>query len=240
MKKQLHENLIDLYKNFLSRYQHEFMERQRQTDNVVVWLTAISTGAIALILSQSDKLHMDNPIFLKISVALLLLNIICGVTFRSFFYILEGLWSEKILYFEAYCFGRTSEVSGPIEIKEFHRIEDIAASLKNDMGLDYDHWLEHEYLDRNFWVELYNSWADFWKKSEAEGIMELSKAVAILNNQNPDEAKNILTIQNDDSKIRSKIKRYSFICDWSYQLMLIFFVLAIVSVSIGYLSSNNF
>ena len=236
MKKQLHELLIDLYKNHLSRYQHEFTERHRQTDNIVVWLTAISTGAIALILSQSDKLHIDNPIFLKTSVALLVLSIICGVTYRSFFYPLEGLWAEKILYFEAYCYGRTSEVSGPIEIKDFHRIEDIAKSLKNDMGLDYDHWLEREYLDRNFWVELYNSWADFWKKSEAEGIMDLSKAIAVLTNRNPDEAENILTLKTDDRSLRNKIKRYSSICNWSYQLMLIFFVLAIVCVAVGYIS----
>lgn len=235
MKKLIHEKLIDLYKDFLPRYQKEFIDRNRQTDHVVVWLTAISTGAIALILSQSDKLHIDNPIYLKASVASLLLSIISGVTFRAFFYPLEGLQAQKLLHFEGYCYGRTLEVHGPIEIKDFHTIEDIARSLKNDMGLDYDHWLKRDYLNRDFWVEHYNSWADFWKKSEETGAMELSQAIAFLNNKNPKEAENILTANSDDKTIRKKITIYTFICSWSYQLSLIFFVLAVVSVAIGYI-----
>jgi hypothetical protein len=188
-------------------------------------------------LSQTDKLHIENPIFLKISVALLLLGIICGATFRAFFYPLEGLWAKKLLYFEGYCHGSTIEVSGPTEIQDFHTIEDIAKKLKNDMGLNYDHWLERDYLDRDFWVEHYNLWADFWKKSEEEGVMELSRAIAVMENKNPEEAKNILTTQSDDSATRNKIKVYSLICDWSYRLILIFFVLSIVSVGAGYIFS---
>lgn len=237
MKKKTHEIIIDYYKDILPRFNQETTERLRQIDNVVIWLTAISTGAIAIILSQSDKLHIDNPIFLKISVALLLLSIICGVIFRSLFYPLEELWAQKFLYFETYCYSNSMKVSGPIEIKDIHEIEDIAKSLKNDMGLDYDHWLEHDYLNRDFWVEHYNTWADFWEKSEEEGAMELSKALAVLANEDPEKAKNIFTSQIDDSATRNKINRYVFISDWSYQLLLIFFVLAIVSVAVGYISS---
>lgn len=236
MKKKLHEYIGDFLKDILHRHQQENKERQRQTDNVVVWLTAISTGAIALILSQSDKLHIDNPIFLKISVSLLLLCIICGATYRSFYYPLEGLWAEKLFYFEGYCFGRTLDVSGPIEIKDHHIIKDIAQSLKDDMGLDYDHWLELDYLDRDFWVDHYNRWADYWNESEKKGITELSKAVAVLKNQDPEKAENILdSPQSDDSAVRNKIERYSFICYCSYQLILLFFVLAIVSLGVGYI-----
>lgn len=129
----------------------------------------------------------------------------------NFFFPLEGLQAKKLLHFEGYCYGRNLKVSGPIEIQESHTIEDIAQSLKNDMGLDYDHWLEYNYLDRDFWVDHYIHWADFWKESEEKGIMELSKAIAILDNKNPEEAENILIAQGDDDIIRKGITKYTFI-----------------------------
>ncbi len=106
------------------------------------------------------------------------------------------------------------------------------------MGINYDHWLEHDFLDRDFWVEHYNTFAEAWKTSEEAGVMALSKAMAVLNNKNPDKAENILTAQSDEPTIRKKTTRYSFVCDCSYYLILISFALAIVSVSVGYICSN--
>lgn len=235
MKKQAHQNIIEYLKELIPRYQQELVERQRQADHVIVWLTAISTGAIAFILSQSDKIHISNPVYLKGTVALLLLSIIFCVVFRAFYYPLEGLETQNLLFFEGYCHGVTSEIYGPIEIQEFHTIEDIAESFKKDMGLDYDHWLEHQYLDRDFWVDNYNRWAEFWKNSEENGMLELNKAIAVLGNENPNKLKNILEKKERDASIRGKITIYRFICNYSYQLSLIFFVLSVGCIATGYI-----
>ena len=235
MKKQTHQQIIEFYKDLLPRYRQELLERQRQADHIMVWLTAISTGAIALILSQSANLNINDPIYLKVTITLLLLSIVFCVTFRAFYYPLEGLETDNLLYFEGYCYGVTAEFHGPRDIDDAHTIQDIADYLKKDMGLDYDHWLEHDYLNRDFWVDHYNNWAKFWGKSEEEGLEQLSKAIAILNNENPEKAINIFKEKERDDSVRKKIIKYKFICNWSYQLSLIFFVLSVISVTIGYI-----
>ena len=238
MKKQKHDKLIELLSEYIPQEKNEHFERQRQTDNVIVWLTALSTGAIALILSQSDKLNIGNPIYLKVSVALLLLSIVSGVVYRSTYYPLEALWSKKYNYFKGFCLGFQMETFGPTELTENDTIETIAMKLKEDMGLDYDHWLKHDYLDRDFWVEHYYSWAKFWEKSEEDGLMELSRAIAILNNKDPKVAKNVLEgFPDEEEATRKKFSFLSSTCNIAYQSALLFFVLSICSLAVGYINS---
>ena len=142
MKKQFHQILIDYYLDNLRKLAEGHFERQRQTDKVIVWLTAISTGTLALIITQTDKITSVSTGWTKTTVGFLLFSILFGVTFRAFIYLLEIVQSELLMEFEGFCFGYSTEQNGPKEIVNTHTIEDIADSLKNDMGLDYDHWLE--------------------------------------------------------------------------------------------------
>ena len=233
MKKQAHQQVIDFLKEILPQYQQEVSERQRQTDNVVVWVSGLSTGAIALILSQFNNLFI-HPTCLKITVGFFLFAVVCGVTFRSFIYILEQLESILIMGLKGYCWGASSEFNGPVKLTEHHTIDDIAKSLKEDMGLDYDKWLQKDYLDRNFWIDHYNSWADFWRKTENEGLRNLGKVFAPLLGKKPEEAEELFFSKQDDKKTVQKTIRYRNICNWSYALMSVFFVLAILSITIGF------
>ena len=234
MKRQLHEHVVDFFNKILPQYQQEVFERRRQTDNVVIWISGLSTGAIALILAQFNNLSI-HPIFLKITVALFLFTVVSGVTFRGFIYLFEQLESELLMGFKGYCYAATSvKFSGPIKLAEHHTIEQIAKSLKEDMGLDYDSWLEKDYLDRNFWVNHYNKWADFWNKAENEGLRNLGKAFAPLLGKKPEETEELFLSKQDNKQTIRRTIRYRNICDRSYGLLLVFFVLAILSITVGF------
>lgn len=235
MKKQPHQILIEYFKNVIPQYKKEVFERQRQTDNVVIWLTGLSTGAITLLFSHANNISVIPSVSLKITVLFLLCAIISGVTFRAFIYILEQVDSELIMGFEGYCHGASWEINVPIEITEYHTIEQIAESLKNDMGLDYDDWLQHEYLDRNFWVDHYNHCVKFWENSEKEGLKSLGKAFAPLLGKKPEETEGIFLNKHDNKEAVQKAIRLSYVCNRAYTYMLIYFCLAILTSTICFI-----
>jgi hypothetical protein len=232
--KYLHEQLIEYFNVKLSEYKKEIFERQRQTDNVVIWIAGLSTGAIALILSQSSNTPIIDLIILKISSALLLLTIISAVLFRAYLYILEQMEADLILGFEGYCYGLTCEIYGPIKIEKYHTIKDIAEILKEDMGLDYDNWLTIEYLTREFWVDHYNKWAEFWRKTEDEGLRNLGRAFAPILGKKQEETEDLFLKKQNNNQLLNKTILYRKICSWSYNLVLIFFLSAIFIIVIGF------
>lgn len=66
--KYLYETIIDFYKEILPGIKKEAFEQQKQTDNVVVWVAGISTGAIALILVKSANNTAIDLLYLKLAV----------------------------------------------------------------------------------------------------------------------------------------------------------------------------
>lgn len=237
MKKQSHQILIDYFKEVIPRYKKEVFERQRQTDNVVIWITGLSTGAIVLIFSQADNISFISLVGLKYTVFFLLCTIVAGVIFRAYIYNLEQVESEIIMGFEGYCYGASWEIHGPIEITETHTIQQIAESLKKDMGLNYDDWLKRDNLDRSFWVDHYNKWADFWRRSEEEGLRSLGKAFAPLLSKKPEETEEFFLKKHDDKETAQRAITLRMICNKAYLYMLIFFGLAILTISISFVFS---
>src|SRR3989339_661706 len=138
--------------------------------------------------------------------------------------------------FEGFCYGFTlkDEVGSPILINENHTIKDIARSLKEDMGLDYDEWLKHDYLDRGFWVDHYKHWAEFWKKQENEGIRQLARALVPLIDKSVDEVENMLTGKVDDAKVLDRARLLRKICNYSYALMLCGLGFAAIAITMGF------
>lgn len=235
MKKQAHDHLIDYYKEFIPRIQRELFERQRQSDSVIVWLTAISTASIGLLITNSDSILITNTCYFKFTVAFLLLSVISGALFRIYLYPLEDLQSNLILSFEAFCYGASLETDGPRKLSDTDTIEDIAKYLKEDMGFDYDNWLEHEYLDRDFWVEHYNSWAEFWEKSEQDGLKALGRNLAPLSNKKPEETENIFIEPQDNTAEQKMYTRLLLINSVAYQLSLLCFSMAVFTIGLGYI-----
>lgn len=237
MAKKFHEQLVDFYSKRLPEIKKEVFERQKQTDNVVVWIAGLSTGAIALTLAKFTEVTIIDTVWLKISVGFFLLTIISAVIFRSFFYNLQQKESDLIFNFEGYCFGLTCDTFGPITITEHHTIEQIAESLKKDMGLDYDDWLEKDYLDRTFWVEHYQRWAEFWEKQEKDGINDLAKALAPLMGKLPEDVDGtVITEQDNTAQIKNLVKLRN-ICQQAYRGVMFSFLLAISTIVLGFFIS---
>jgi len=235
MKKQTHQMLIDYFKDIIPQLKKEAFERQRQTDNVVIWITGLSGGAIALLFSYANSISFIPSVSIIISVLFFMCTIIAGVVFRAYIYDFERLDSLLLAKFEAYCYGSSYEPSGPIEITEHHTIQDIAESLKKDMGLDYDDWLKIEGLNREFWVKHYRQWADFWKRSEEEGIKSLGRAFAPLLYKTPEETEDIFFKKGDSKEIIQRASRLQNLCNKAYTYMLIFFGLSFITISISFI-----
>ena len=151
-----------------------------------------------------------------------------------YFYALEQLESDLSLSLESYCYGVSCEIYGPREINENHTIEDIAKYLKEDMGFDYEHWLNLN-LPKDFWMKLYNDWGSFWKKSEEDGLRSLGKAFAPLLGKKQEETEEMFLKPQQDAKTPKKMALFRKICDVSYLLTSIFFILSILAIAIGFL-----
>ena len=237
MAKKIHEVLIDFYVKKIPDFKKETFDRQKQTDNVVVWIAGLSTGAIALIMSKTIGNTSIDVISLKVSVGFFLLTIISAVVFRSFVYNLQQKESNVIFNFEGYCWGATSETYGPIQITEETTIAEIAESLKNDMDLDYDSWLEKEYLDREFWVEHYQYWALFWEQQEKIGLKNLAMAIAPLLGKEPSDVnETIITEHNNTLQIANLVKLRK-VCERAYNGVMLFFIFAISTIALGFFVS---
>lgn len=234
MKKQLHHEITRFLGERLPKFLHDANERRRQTDNVVVWITGLSVGAIALIISQAGNASFISTACLKVTVGCFLISVLSGVVFRAFIYRLEEAEASLAFHLEGYCFGASIEVRGPIEITENHSIEEIARSLKEDMGLDYDGWLQHAYLDKSFWLDHYKKWAGFWHESDRQGMRNLEIAVAPLVGKTAEEAEGTLTREWDQRKDVLVMNGIRYICNSAYILLLIFFGLAVLSIAIGF------
>lgn len=235
MKKQTHQILMEYFLKIIPEHKKEVFERQRQTDNVVAWIVGIAVGALALIFSNLDKIAFLSLGEVKLVAFFLLCSVISGVVFRAYIYGLESKESELIMGFEGYCYGDSIEFYGPRTIAENHTVEDIAKSLKDDMGLNYDDWLKHSYLDRSFWVDHYNRWAEFWKKSEQDGMYALAKAFSSLIDKSPEETLEILSGKKDNTQTVNSVRILRKICNQSYLSMLIFFGLAIIAIVVGFI-----
>jgi len=234
MKKQMHELYMDHLKDAIPRSVEQFIDIQRQSDRVVTWQTAISTGALVLILAQSDNLNIANPFFLKSAVVSLLIGITSGAVYRAFVVPLEGLWRSNFSSFENYIAGYNSEEIGGVgELRDEDSIEDIARKMKEDFGVNHDEWLENDYLDREFWATMYTGWAELWEKQTTEGLESLNKEYAIMLNLDPATAPD-LTDRSDSSINRGIIRRYQTICNVSHIFTLVFFVVAVISLGMGY------
>ena len=118
MKRKLHENIIELLKNYLPQMLNESFERERQEDKVIIWIVGLATGSIALILYNSEKLNIVSSCNLKSTVIFLLLTIINGIIYRSLFYYIEQFQALKFGSFLLYCEGVTANFNGPRTIDE--------------------------------------------------------------------------------------------------------------------------
>lgn len=237
MHKKSDQFAAEYFINAIPTIKAEIFQRQRDIDKVVVWLTALSAAAVGLVLTSSDKLAVSDPIYLKIAMVLFVSCILSGAIFRSLVYVFEGMQARLLLGFEGFCYGYTSGIKGPGDLPEEATKAQIAESLKDDMGLDYDHWLQHDYLDDQFWKELYEGWAAHWKKWEVQGLKDIGRAYAPVINKLPSETESMLLPSPEPIATSKTYSALKWSCFVSYGLNLILFFLAVLSLVIGYVTS---
>jgi len=231
--KHAYEQLIEIYQDKFAAYHRESSERKRHTDDVVVWIAGLSTAAIALILS-SIKAPLVDVVFLKVSVGLFLLSLISAVVYRSYYYSLGEWEASAFLSFQGYCFGVSLEIYGPIEITDDLTKEQIAESLKEDLGQNFDNWLENENITRDLWVQLYNNWAELWDRQEQEGLKNLGRAFAPLAGKEPNETEKLFLSPIEETSLGKGIARLRKLSFLAYNLTTLFFVLAVTCIAFGF------
>ncbi len=73
----------------LASHKEIMFESGKQQDNIAVWLVGMSTGSIALIISQFRKFSTDLYPALKVSVSFLTATVTLGLLFRIFHLLLQ-------------------------------------------------------------------------------------------------------------------------------------------------------
>jgi hypothetical protein len=231
MKKQLHENLIDFFLELLPDLKNVEDNVRDISERIIIWTVGLSTGSIALLIYQHKNLYFISSFVMKLSILCFVCSIIFGVIYRSTQPSVINIQTSRIFRFIGYGRGKKVEFYFPREITDIDTKENIANYLKEDMGLDYDEWLNDDYLDRNFWVDHYNRWKDFWIKTENNGLEYFYKELALLSNSTFEDVKNRFSSQSEDSKINNKLEKIN---RYSYMLTNIMFGIGVIFLSLGF------
>jgi hypothetical protein len=222
---------------WIPEFRKDYVERLRQTDRVIVWLVGLSTGGLALLLSQYSKIDSGLYCHIKWATIFLVSAIISGVVFRGVFYLTEALEVSHLFNIEGFCHGIGLEANGPRALPETCTPADIVGYLKDDMGSDgYEEWLKDD-LPRDFWVKVYMGQADLWNQFEKDGMRRLGEIMAPFVGKSVEEGAAIL-LENPEQKRKSVelLKVLRKVRDGAYYFTLLCFLLAIVTISVGVIS----
>lgn len=233
--KRADEQIVDLLRNILPNIREELLERQRKNDTVIVWLVGLSTGAVALIISQIEKLNAIPIDFIIWTVGLLGGAILAGVVFRGCFYLIEQREAACLFHIECFCHGASMEPNGPRQLSSTSTIPEISQYLREDMGLDgYDSWIDKN-LPRDFWVKMYTDWADLWNKQERDGLANLGKRFAPLIGKTEKECETLFTKEDKSSINGNALKILRWIREICYFGALGLFLAAVIALISGFI-----
>lgn len=235
------EQIGSYLKVWIPEFRKDYVERLRQTDRVIVWLVGLSTGGLALLLSQYSKLDFALYGYIKWASIFLVVAIVSGVIFRGIFYLTEALEVSHLFNLEGFCHGIGMEANGPRTLPEACTPVDIVGYLREDMGSEgYEKWL-NDNLPRDFWVKVYTGQADLWNQFEKDGMRRLGEILAPFLGKSVEEGEAIL-LENPEQKKRS-VKLLNVlrkVRDGAYYFTLLGFLLAVVTISIGVISFRGF
>ncbi|MCX5792401.1 MAG: hypothetical protein NTY45_09375 [Elusimicrobia bacterium] len=235
--KRFDEQLVEFIKIWIPEFKKDFFERQRQHDKVIVWLVGLSTGAIALLVSQQSKIGDFSLIYLKLTMLFLAITVFAGVIFRVCFYLIEQIDSDCFFHIESFCHVMSEDVNGPRELLPTCSASDIAQYLKDDMGIDgWDKWLIRDSLPREFWVKLYEDWALLWNKLEKEGLRNIGRTFVPLLGKSTEECEAMFSIPNPAvNQPNARLIALRKTRDFCYLSASVSFLLSILSIALGFL-----
>ena len=227
--------------NILS-FANLMFESNKQQDNITAWLVGMSTGAIALIISQFWKLSPDLYTPLKWSVGFFTGTITMGLCFRIFHLFYqdkEGLDLASTVtwlgsYLEPPITPPEDASAGLIAMClydrmglniEIDKLSDIDAT--NDVEYWRNHYNKHIGLNRRF---------EQLKSNRVLQVMEVFHArVASMEGIPLHKYKQSMK----DRKYSGKKKRcLKYICNFCYSAMCISFAVSIFTISYGFITTD--
>lgn len=127
---------VKSFRDRLASYKEIMLESSKQQDSVAIWLVGMSTGSIALIISQFTKLDPTLYPALKAGVFFLTATIIFGLLFRVLHLILQK--SERInwQFSEDWLVGYSKDLTESPTIKSM--IESFSEFVANLEGISVE------------------------------------------------------------------------------------------------------
>ena len=231
-------------KDHLLSFKEIMFESSRQQDNIAAWLVGLSTGSIALIISQFGKFNPSLYLALKMSVLFLTATIILGLLFRVFHLFLQEHDRNDLMRINGWLVGYSEfSTEMPIELPEDSSAEFIALCLYHYAGID----VEPEFIesaktkgDVEHWRSQYEKYVASYRNLEeaknqvVEHMVEnFHEFLALLEGVTPQHFKQ--TIENDKSMgIRKRRLKKS--CNIFYILMCISFAISVSFISCSFIS----
>lgn len=238
--------LARFLRNHLLSFKEMMFESGKQQDSIAVWLVGMSTGAIALIISQFGKFSPSLYSTLKWSVGFLAGTIILGLLFRIFHLCLQERDRNDLMSIEGWLVGYSEPSTEVlIELPEDSSAEFIASCLYSQMGIDMTPDFR-EYIRTNndveYWRNQYKETAILYSRlAEAnhETVKRMTEnlyaLMADLEGLPSQKYKQI--VKRDKSKGIRK-RRIRQICTLSYILMCISFAISVSFISCGFIKTD--
>lgn len=227
-------------------FKEVMFESSKQQDNIAVWLVGMSTGSIALILSQFGKFNASLYPALKMSVSFLAATIIFGLLFRIFHLFLQEHDRNDLMRINGWL-ARYSEPSTemPIELPEDSSAEFIALGLYKLAGIDVDpEFIESVKIEGNveYWRNQYKEYTTSYRnlqKSKEQIVDRMTENfyefLAHLEGVAPQQFKQTMK-KNESLGIRKRCLKKS--CEIFYVLMCVGFAVSVLFISYSFIKAD--
>ena len=244
--KRSDQEIAGFIKDNLPFFQEMYFESGKQQDNITVWLVGLSTGAIAIIISQIVKFNHSLHLSLKLSVFFLSVTVMLGLFFRILHLLLQKKDRRDMASIKGWLIGYTKSSTIPlIELPEDTPAELIVEILHRHMELDTDIDSIKEVAakkDVEEWREVYKEYTIRHQRLEEidqqavkrmiEGFFEF---IADLEGVPPQTYEQFS--QTDKSAGVQK-RRLRKLCTSSYILMCISFAVSISIISWSFITTD--
>lgn len=237
--------IAGLLRDLFLFFKETFFEFGKQQDSITVWLVGMSTGSIALIISQAGKLNFALSV-LRWSVGFLAGTIVLGLLFRVFHLFLQESRRSDLQFIVAWLSVYSQDsTEPPIELREEDAAGFIASCLYNHMGV----YLEPEVLreieaenDVEYWRNRYEEHtASYYRSVELKNqtirlmLDELHAVMADLEGISLQKFKQTLERGKSD---RIKKRCLKYVCTASYILMCVSFAISILFISWSFITTD--
>ena len=238
--------LARFLRDHLLFFKEMVFESGKQQDSITVWLVGMSTGSIALIISQFVKLDPALYPTLKISVFFLTVTIILGLLFRIFHLRLQERDRNDLMSIVSWL-GRYSESTAepPIELPEDASAELIASCLYDHMGIDMTLEFMIDVITKNdveYWRNQYEEYTAWYQRLEEINNQSVKEMIEGLETRMADlegrPAQRYEQIVKQDKSKGIRKRRIRKICTLSYISMCISFAISVLVISYGFIKTD--